>query len=124
MCVALFTGVQPCALPLCYLLVLRRMPLFPFWLVNLVPAFLCVSLKVCALCTLIGIIPGSLFYASVGNGLGAIFAAGQTDSIKHTIYKPEVLLPIAGLILLSLLPVLYKKLRHKKAKRGENGRSI
>src|SRR3546814_4387816 len=83
---------------LSYLLVLRLIPLFPFWLVNLVPAFLGVSLKVFALGTLIGIIPGSLVYASVGNGLGAIFAAGQTDSIKHAIYKPEVLLPIAGLI--------------------------
>src|SRR3546814_8987830 len=87
---------------LSYLLVLRLIPLFPFWLVNLVPAFLGVSLKVFALGTLIGIIPGALVYASVGNGLGAILAAGQTDSIKHAIYKPEVLLPNAGLILLSL----------------------
>src|SRR3546814_11678061 len=55
---------------LSYLLVLRLIPLFPFWLVNLVPAFLGVSLKVFALGTLIGIIPGSLVYASVGNEIG------------------------------------------------------
>jgi uncharacterized membrane protein YdjX (TVP38/TMEM64 family) len=100
---------------LSYLLVLRLVPLFPFWLVNLVPALLGVSLRVFVLGTLIGIIPGSLVYASVGNGLGAIFEAGETESIKHAIYAPEVLLPIAGLILLSLLPVLYKKLRQRSA---------
>src|SRR3546814_20984717 len=108
---------------LSYLLVLRLIPLLPFWRGNLVPAFLGVSLKVFALGTLIGIIPGSLVSASVGNGLGAIFAAGHTDSITHAIYKPEVLLPIAGLFLLSLLPVLSTNLRHTTAKRGENGHS-
>lgn len=102
-----------------YLLVLRLVPLFPFWLVNLVPAFLGVSLKVFVVGTLVGIIPGSLVYASVGNGLGAIFEAGEADSIKHAIYAPEVLLPIGGLIALSLLPVLYKKLIHKKARKDD-----
>jgi uncharacterized membrane protein YdjX (TVP38/TMEM64 family) len=108
---------------LSYLLVLRLIPLFPFWLVNLVPAFLGVSLKVFIVGTLLGIIPGSLVYASVGNGLGAIFAAGEAESIKHAIYAPEVLLPIAGLILLSLLPVLYKKLRHRNVKGRKDGDS-
>jgi uncharacterized membrane protein YdjX (TVP38/TMEM64 family) len=101
---------------LSYLLVLRLIPLFPFWLVNLVPAFLGVSLKVFAVGTLLGIIPGSLVYASVGNGLGAIFAAGETGGIKDAILAPEVLLPLAGLIVLSLLPVLYKKVLHRNVK--------
>src|SRR3546814_9128581 len=67
---------------LSYLLVLRLIPLFPFWLVNLVPAFLGVSLKVFALGTLIGIIPGSLVYASVGNGLGAIRSEEHTSELQ------------------------------------------
>jgi uncharacterized membrane protein YdjX (TVP38/TMEM64 family) len=106
---------------LSYLLVLRLIPLFPFWLVNLVPAFLGVSLKVFVLGTTLGIIPGSLVYASVGNGLGAIFQAGDTASIKDAIFAPEVLLPIVGLIALSLLPVIYKKVTHKNVKRGRDG---
>ena len=106
---------------LSYLLVLRLIPLFPFWLVNLVPAFLGVSLKVFILGTALGIIPGSLVYASVGNGLGAIFEAGDTASIKDAIFAPEVLLPIAGLIALSLLPVIYKKMTHRNVKRGKDG---
>ena len=103
---------------LSYLLVLRLVPLFPFWLVNLVPAFLGISLKVFVVGTFIGIIPGSLVYAAVGNGLGAIFEAGETAGIRDAIYAPEVLLPIGGLILLSLLPVLYKKLRQPTARHG------
>jgi uncharacterized membrane protein YdjX (TVP38/TMEM64 family) len=97
-----------------YLLVLRLIPLFPFWLVNLVPALLGVSLQVFVVGTVIGIIPGSLVYASVGNGLGAIFEAGETESIKDAIFEPQVLLPIVGLIALSLLPVIYRKLKDRK----------
>ncbi|HMA15040.1 MAG TPA: TVP38/TMEM64 family protein [Kiloniellaceae bacterium] len=101
-----------------YLLVLRLVPLFPFWLVNLVPAFLGVSLPVFVAATAVGILPASLVYAAVGSGLNVIFAAGKTASIASAIYAPEVLLPIGGLILLSLLPVLYKKLRRRRGKGG------
>ena len=59
-----------------YLLVLRLVPLFPFFVVNLVPAFLGVGLRTYAITTLIGIITGSFVYAPVGAGLGSIFAVG------------------------------------------------
>jgi len=95
---------------LCYLLVLRLVPLFPFWLVNLVPAFLGVRLRTYALGTLLGIIPGSLVYASVGSGLGVVFDGGGTPDLG-IIFKPDVALPIAGLVVLSLIPVVYKKVK-------------
>jgi uncharacterized membrane protein YdjX (TVP38/TMEM64 family) len=100
---------------LSYLLVLRLVPLFPFWLVNLVPAFLGVPLTTYALGTFVGIIPGSFVYASVGNGLGAVFDAGGTPDLT-IIFKPEILLPIIGLSLLALIPVVYKKFAYKKLK--------
>ena len=53
---------------LSYLLVLRLVPLFPFFVVNLVPAFLGVALSTYILGTFIGIIPGAFVYASVGAG--------------------------------------------------------
>ncbi|MBL6958013.1 MAG: TVP38/TMEM64 family protein [Rhodospirillales bacterium] len=93
---------------LSYLLVLRLVPLFPFWLVNLVPALLGVPLRTFIIGTFFGIIPGTAVYASVGNGLGAIFEAGGTPDLG-IIFNPEILLPIAGLALLSLIPVIYKK---------------
>jgi uncharacterized membrane protein YdjX (TVP38/TMEM64 family) len=95
---------------LSYLLVLRLIPLFPFWLVNLVPAFLGVPLPTFALATLVGIIPGSLVYASVGAGLGAVFEHGGTPDLE-IILEPQILLPLLGLALLALLPVAYRRWR-------------
>lgn len=96
-----------------YTLFLRLVPLFPFWLVNLVPAVLGVPLGVYALATLIGIVPGALVYASVGNGLGAVLDAGGRPDLG-LVFKPEVLLPLLGLALLALLPVLVKRWRWRR----------
>lgn len=93
-----------------YLLVLRLVPLFPFWLVNLVPAFLGVPLRVYALATVVGIVPGTLVYVSVGNGMGAVLDAGGTPDLAM-VTRPEILLPILGLAALSLVPVAYKRLK-------------
>ena len=93
-----------------YLLFLRLIPVFPFWLVNLVPAFLGVPLRTYVMATCIGIIPGSLVYASVGNGLGAVFDAGDRPDLG-IIFRPEIMLPIVGLAVLALLPVAYKKFK-------------
>jgi len=95
---------------LSYLLVLRLVPLFPFWLVNLVPAFLGVPLRTYVIGTAIGIIPGSFVYASVGNGLGAVFDAGKTPDLL-IIFQPDILIPIIGLAVLSLIPIIYKKFK-------------
>ena len=102
---------------LCYLLVLRLIPVFPFWLVNLVPALLGVSTTTYIDATFVGIIPGTFVYASVGNGLGALFDAGEsTDSLLMTIFQPQFLAPLIGLALLAILPVVYK-LYHNRRQR-------
>lgn len=98
---------------LSYLLVLRLVPLFPFFIVNLVPAFLGVSPAIYVLGTFFGIIPGTLVYASVGNGLGAVFDAGGTPDLG-IIFKPAILVPIVGLAVLALIPVAYKKYRARR----------
>lgn len=98
---------------LSYLLFLRLIPVFPFWLVNLVPAFLGVSVGHYVLGTAIGIIPGSLVYASVGDGVGAVLEAGQ-DVNLGIIFEPRFLLPIVGLGVLALLPIVYKKFKARR----------
>jgi uncharacterized membrane protein YdjX (TVP38/TMEM64 family) len=102
-----------------YLLVLRLVPLFPFWLVNLVPAFSGVSLRTYTLATLIGIIPGSFVFVSVGNGLGALLDRGETPDLT-IIFQWDILLPILGLALLALLPVLVRKVQARRAARPES----
>jgi uncharacterized membrane protein YdjX (TVP38/TMEM64 family) len=96
---------------LSYMLVLRLVPLFPFWLINLVPAFLDVTPRAYLIGTLLGMIPGALVYASVGNGLSAIFESGIEPDIG-IIFSPNIIIPIIGLTFLALIPVFYK-LREK-----------
>jgi uncharacterized membrane protein YdjX (TVP38/TMEM64 family) len=104
---------------LSYLLVLRLIPLFPFWLVNLVPAFLGVGLGTFALGTFIGIIPGSFVYTSLGSGLGALIANGERPDLG-IIFEPRVLVPLSGLAVLALLPVAYKRF-HRERPRLSDG---
>ncbi len=95
---------------LSYMLVLRLVPLFPFWLVNLAPAFLGVRTSTFVGGTFFGIIPGALVFASVGTGLGAILESGGTPD-GSALLQPHVILPIIGLAALSLIPVLTKRVR-------------
>ena len=97
-----------------YMLVLRLLPVFPFWLVNVVPALLNVRLRTFLVGTLLGIIPGAVVYALLGNGLGAVIAAGEKPDLD-IVFEPQVLAPIIGLALLSLGPVVYRRLRDRRA---------
>jgi uncharacterized membrane protein YdjX (TVP38/TMEM64 family) len=96
-----------------YMLFLRLIPLFPFWLVNLVPAFLGVSLRTYVAATLVGVIPGALVYASLGNGLGAILDTGGEPDLGIG-FRLDVLLPLLALAVLALLPVAYKKFKVRR----------
>ncbi|ABS61926.1 SNARE associated Golgi protein [Parvibaculum lavamentivorans DS-1] len=95
-----------------YMLVLRLVPLFPFFLVNLAPAFLGVPLRTYVVATFLGILPGTFVYASLGNGLGAIFDAGR-DPDLGLIFQPQVIGPILALALLALVPVVYRRFSGK-----------
>lgn len=92
-----------------YLLTLRLIPAFPFWVVNIVPALLNANLAKYVAATGLGIIPGTFVFTSIGNGAGAAFDAGQDVKLTGVMTQPEILLPILGLILLSLIPVVYRR---------------
>jgi uncharacterized membrane protein YdjX (TVP38/TMEM64 family) len=95
---------------LSYLLVLRLIPLVPFFIMNLVPAFLGVSWQTYVLGTFIGIIPGTFVYASVGAGLDSFFVAGG-DFSTQDILTPHILTALTGLAVLAIMPVLYKRVK-------------
>ncbi len=99
-----------------YLLLLRLVPLFPFWLVNLAPAFLGVSAVTFVVTTFIGIIPGSFVYASIGNGLNALFEAGEEPdlSLIALLSRSDFYIPIIGLVILSLIPIVYRAFARKR----------
>ena len=95
-----------------YLLFLRFVPLFPFWLVNLAPAFFHVPLRTFVCTTFIGIIPGSFVYAQAGAGLGAIFDNDQEFSLA-TVLNWQMRVALICLAIFSLIPIVIKKMRNK-----------
>ena len=92
------------------LFLMRLLPVLPFFLANLIPAFLDVPLRRYVISTFFGIMPGALVYTSVGAGLSEVFARGETPDLG-LIFEPQILLPILGLSALALLPMAIKLLR-------------
>lgn len=91
-----------------YLLFLRLVPVFPFWLVNIVPALVGMRLGPYALATLIGIAPGTVIFAAVGGGLDGLFDDGAKPDF-NMLLRAELLLPLLALAALSLAPALYRR---------------
>lgn len=91
-----------------YLLTLRLIPLFPFFVVNLVSGLTRMNLGTYVAATAIGIIPGSFVYAYAGRQLGTI------NSLKE-IASPNVIMAFVLLGFLALVPVVYKKFAAKSA---------
>ncbi|GJL90900.1 TVP38/TMEM64 family protein [Hyphococcus sp.] len=101
---------------LSYMFVLRLAPVFPFWAVNIAAGLMGVSLRNFLIGTFFGIIPGSFVYASIGAAAGAAFDAGDDISLAGVLLKPETLTPIAGMIVLALIPVFLKRKRAQETK--------
>jgi len=121
-----------------YLLFLRLVPLFPFWLINLAPAFLGVKTRTFVIATFFGIIPGSMAYSFVGGGLTSIVRSAWHDptfqacvaeeheglramgscrmslDLSHVI-TPQVVAAFVLLALVALIPVI---LRHRRARKA------
>ncbi len=95
-----------------YLFFMRLVPAVPFFVANLVPALVGVSLGRFVFTTFFGIIPGAIVYTWVGSGLGEVFARGDTPNLG-IIFEWQILLPILGLSALALLPVALKKFRQQ-----------
>jgi uncharacterized membrane protein YdjX (TVP38/TMEM64 family) len=91
-----------------YLLALRLVPLFPFWLVNLAAAVVGMPLAVYVPATLIGIAPTSFILSSIGAGVGSILAEGHTPDLS-ILFSARILLPLGGLAVLSLLPAIFRR---------------
>ena len=93
-----------------YLFVMRLVPAVPFFVANIIPALVGVSLTKYVVTTFLGILPGSAVYTWVGAGLGEVFARGETPDLG-IIFEPRIIGPILGLAALAVLPILVKKLR-------------
>jgi uncharacterized membrane protein YdjX (TVP38/TMEM64 family) len=100
-----------------YLLVLRLVPLFPFFLVNIIPAFVGVRAHTFVLTTFLGIIPATAVYSLAGAGLGAVLEKEGELSLT-TILTPEILLGLVGLAGLALAAIPLRKWILRRAASG------
>lgn len=99
-----------------YLLFLRFVPLFPFWLVNLAPAFFGVPFFTFAWTTAVGITPGAFVFTQAGAGLESLFASEKAPSLEN-IFTTDIKIALIALALFALLPVAIKAQRKKEQKR-------
>jgi len=90
-----------------YLLFLRLVPVFPFFLINLAAGLTRLPLRAFFLGTLLGIIPGGFVYVNAGASLATI------DSLSE-IASPRVVASFALLGLLALVPALYRKYTNQR----------
>jgi uncharacterized membrane protein YdjX (TVP38/TMEM64 family) len=113
-----------------YLLFLRLVPAFPFWLVNIAPALANVKLRTFVTTTFLGIIPGTFAFAFVGAGLGSVIIAQKGEHAQCIAMKgaancpfelsvaslitPELLLAFAAMGVVALIPVAIKKWKANK----------
>ncbi|MBT3394512.1 MAG: TVP38/TMEM64 family protein [Waddliaceae bacterium] len=96
-----------------YLLFLRLVPLFPFWLVNIAPALLNISLWTFSWTTFVGIIPGTFAFSQAGTGLGSILDSNEPFSVQG-FFTTEMKIAIIALAIFALIPIVVKKLRKGK----------
>ena len=107
-----------------YLLVLRLAPVFPFFVVNIAPAFFAVSLRTFALATVVGIIPGTFVYTWLGCG----FEEAIGDAAEHgrslqlsDFLTPKLTFAFMALAVIAALPVLVQFAREKRQAAGDRG---
>lgn len=96
-----------------YIVFLRLLPVAPFWLINLALGLIDIPLATFVVASFLGILPVSLIFASIGSGLNETFARHLPLS-PHLILQPKFLLPLIALSVLSLGPVIYRRLRPTK----------
>ncbi len=92
---------------LSYILFLRLVPVFPFFLVNLVSGLTQVRFGIYFLGTMVGILPGSFVYANAGSNLASISSLSDVASAP-------VLGAFALLGLFALIPTAYNYFKNRK----------
>jgi uncharacterized membrane protein YdjX (TVP38/TMEM64 family) len=93
-----------------YIVMLRLIPITPFWLANLALGLIDIPLRTFVAATFIGILPVSLIYASLGAGLNRVFARGGHAHL-HELLQPSIYAPLIALALLALAPIAWRRLR-------------
>lgn len=114
-----------------YLMFLRLVPAFPFFVVNIAPALFNVRLSTYVITTFFGIIPGTIAFTVVGSGLDSIIDAQRSANLACIAEKgaeqcpftldpgalltPQILAAFVALGVVALIPVVIKKFKSRNA---------
>jgi uncharacterized membrane protein YdjX (TVP38/TMEM64 family) len=91
-----------------YLLFLRLLPLFPFWLVNVAGAFFTVPFFTFVWTTFVGMIPSVFIYTQAGKGLSTLLSSGEAIH-PTSLFNINLVVGLIGLAFLPLLPIFFRK---------------
>lgn len=105
-------GLRRNEIPVLFLL--RLVPVVPFFVANLLPALVGVSLWRFVVTTFLGILPAAAVYTWVGSGLSEVIARGEAPDLQ-ILFEPQILGPLLGLAALAALPIVLRSLRGRGA---------
>lgn len=95
---------------------LRLIAVIPFWILNIVAALLNVNVRTFLTSTIIGIIPSTIIYAVIGDGVRDMLNSGEPLTTELLI-NPRIWIPIFVMALLLMLPNIIKYYRQNKIKK-------
>jgi uncharacterized membrane protein YdjX (TVP38/TMEM64 family) len=95
-----------------YLLTMRFIPVFPFFLINFLAGLTRIPLRTFVWTTSVGILPTSVIFAFTGRQLGTITSPSDILSRK-------MLLTLAALALIALVPIVRKHLKGPRKERDQ-----
>ena len=87
---------------------------FPFFVVNIAPAFFGVPLRTYVIATFFGILPGTFAYSWLGQGVDSVLLAaadaGREVSVGDLV-TPEITIAFVALALVAAIPPVLRRLR-------------
>ena len=100
-----------------YLLALRLAPVFPFFVVNIAPAFFHVRLRTYLAATFLGILPGTFAYAYLGRSIDKVLTeahgAGRPVSVVDFV-SPQITAAFLILAAIAVLPMAARALKRRR----------
>ena len=102
-----------------YVMILRLIPVFPFWAINLATALLNVPLRAFFLASLIGMAPGAYVYATVGGKLSNVVEEGIPSFTE--LLDAELIIALVVFAALAVFPAIYKRMTGKASPAAAEG---
>ena len=90
-----------------FLLLLRLIPVVPFFVANILPALAGVNLKNFLWTTMVGIIPGGFVFTWIGANAGSFFDRGEAPDLT-VLWSFQFLGPLTCLIILVAFPIFFR----------------